>query len=429
MLDTWFSSGLWPFTTLGWPEATQHLKRYYPGDVLVTGFDIIFFWVARMMMLGLHFMGDVPFRTVYIHGLVRDAKGRKMSKTTGNTVDPLELIDTYGADALRFTIAASTAQGRDVKLAPQRVEGYRNFATKLWNAARFCDMNGCKPVPGFDPASCKLPVNRWIVGELANAASETTASIDEYRFNDAALRLYQTVWGTFCDWYLEFTKPILAGSDAEAAAETRATTAWVLDRMLHLLHPFMPFITEEIYEQRGGPLLVTSDWPELPATLIDRDAVAELGWLVRLIGEIRSLRNAMNVPAGAVVRLQVKGASPETLRRLKTYGDLIRRLARVDEPEPAAGEFDKGSVQLVLDEALFALPLAGVIDLAAERVRLAKEIDKLGGEIDKTEKKLGNESFVAKAPPEVVDEQRERLAEASATRAKLQQALRRIEAA
>ncbi|MBI1778915.1 MAG: valine--tRNA ligase [Proteobacteria bacterium] len=429
VLDTWFSSGLWPFSTLGWPEATQHLKRYYPGDVLVTGFDIIFFWVARMIMLGIHFMGDVPFHTVYIHGLVRDAKGQKMSKTKGNTIDPLELIDKYGADALRFTIAASTAQGRDIKLAPSRVEGYRNFATKLWNAARFCDMNGCKPVPGFDPAFCKLPVNRWIVGELASAARRTSESLEEYRFNDAALGLYQAVWGTFCDWYLEFTKPILAGSDAAAAAETRAATAWALDWLLHLLHPFMPFITEEIYEQCGGGLLIQAAWPEPSPNLVDAKAAGELGWLVRLISDIRSLRNEMNVPAGAVIRLQVKGASSETLMRLATYGDLVRRLARVEEPQAVEGAFEKGSVQLILEEASFALPLAGVIDLAAERVRLAKEVDKLTGEIDKSEKKLGNESFVAKAPPEVVEEQRERLMEANQVRAKLQQALRHIERA
>ena len=265
VLDTWFSSALWPFSTLGWPAETRELTRYYPGDVLVTGFDIIFFWVARMMMMGLHFMGDVPFRTVYIHALVRDERGQKMSKSRGNIIDPLELIDRYGCDALRFTLAALAAPGRDIKLAESRVEGYRNFATKLWNAARYAQLNGCAPVDGFSPAAARLTVNRWIATAAADCAADVTASLDAYRFDEAAGRLYQFVWGTFCDWYIEFTKPILQSDDDHARRETQATMAWVLGRVLHLLHPIMPFVTEELWRNLASEkaaMLISSPWPE-----------------------------------------------------------------------------------------------------------------------------------------------------------------------
>ncbi len=429
VLDTWFSSGLWPFSTLGWPNKTKELDRYYPGDVLVTGFDIIFFWVARMMMFGIHFMGETPFRDVYIHGLVRDERGQKMSKTKGNVIDPLELIDAYGADALRFTIAASISQGRDIKLAKTKVEGYRNFATKIWNAARFAEMNGCKPVQGFDPSLAKLPLNRWIATEIADLSTKVTESLDDYRLNEAAMGLYHGLWGTFCDWYLEFAKPMLTGSDAAAADETKATTAWALDALMHLLHPIMPFLTEEIHAQSGhSGKLITGEWPLSKDGWIDRKAQAEIGWVVKLISEIRSVRSEMNVPPGTSLKLQVKDAGSETRRRIAAYGDLIRRLARVEGPAET-GEIEKTAAQVVVDEATFALPLAGVIDLAAERTRLSKEIDKLSGEIGKIDAKLGNSGFVAKAPPEVVEEQRERRAEADQALARLRQALDRIRAA
>jgi valyl-tRNA synthetase len=427
VLDTWFSSGLWPFSTLGWPDETPELKRYYPGDVLVTGFDIIFFWVARMMMLGLHFMKDVPFRTVYIHALVRDQHGQKMSKSKGNIIDPLELIDKYGCDALRFTLAALAAPGRDVKLAESRVEGYRNFATKLWNATRFCQMNGAQLDPSFQPSSVKQKVNRWILGRLAIAKQEFEAAIAGYRFNDAANSLYQFTWGQFCDWYLEFAKPIFGGGDQSATAETRATAAWVLGQVCHLLHPLMPFITEEIWPQLGGKgELIRANWPEYPADMGDPEAMAELDWVVRLISEIRGVRAEMNLAPAALPPMLVQGAGDTTRKRLDAYGDLIKRLARVSQIDPLAGSSPKGAVQIPLEEAVFILPVAGLIDVAKEKARLTKELGKVEGEITKIEKKLGNADFVAKAPPEVIEEQRERLADSQQSQRQLKSALERV---
>ncbi len=432
VLDTWFSSALWPFSTLGWPEETPELKRYYPTDVLVTGFDIIFFWVARMMMMGLHFMGEVPFRTVYIHALVRDEKGQKMSKSKGNVIDPLDLIEKFGADALRFTLTAFAAQGRDVKLSESRVEGYRNFATKLWNAARFCEMNECKPVDGFDPKSATTTLNRWIVGKTAEAADKVAAAIDAYRFNEAAAAIYQFTWGTYCDWYLEFAKPVLQGGQVEVAAqaETRATAAWVLDRIVTMLHPIMPFITEELWSKtamsRPG-LLIDAAWPDFSG-LGDKDADAEMDWLVRAISAVRAVRAEMNIAPAIKIRLLIKDAGPATMGRLDRNKDAIFRLARLEAIQPTA-EVGKGSVQIVVDEATFVLPLAGVIDVAAEKARLEKEIAKIDGDIAKTDKKLSNESFVAKAPPEVVETERERRDEALQARARVKDALNRLLAA
>ncbi|PWC55595.1 valine--tRNA ligase [Azospirillum sp. TSO22-1] len=426
VLDTWFSSALWPFSTLGWPEKTPELERYYPTDVLVTGFDIIFFWVARMMMMGLHFMGDVPFRTVYIHALVRDEKGQKMSKSKGNVIDPLELIDEYGTDALRFTLSAMAAQGRDIKLAVNRVEGYRNFATKLWNAARYCQMNGAVPVPGFTPTGLTQTVNRWIVGELAETSTRVAGAIEAYKFNEAANALYQFIWGTFCDWYLEFTKPILNGSDEAAKAETRATTAWVLDEVLHLLHPIMPYITEELWEQLGegrANRLISAAWPEYGPEIVDPAARAEMDWVVRLISAVRSMRSEMNVPPAAQIELKLKDAGAESLKRLATHRDLILRMGRLASAEPLVDETPKQSAQAVLDEATLILPLEGIVDLDKERARLSKEIEKLAGEIKKIDAKLGNEQFVAKAPEEVIEEQRDRREAADQARGKLQKAL------
>ncbi|WP_175429607.1 valine--tRNA ligase [Azospirillum argentinense] len=431
VLDTWFSSALWPFSTLGWPDETPELARYYPTDVLVTGFDIIFFWVARMMMMGLHFMKDVPFRTVYIHALVRDEKGQKMSKSKGNVIDPLELIDQYGTDALRFTLTAMAAQGRDIKLAVSRVEGYRNFATKLWNAARYTQMNGVAPVPGFKPVGLSQTVNRWIVGALAEAAKKVGESIEAYKFNEAANTAYAFTWGTFCDWYLEFTKPILNGSDEAAIAETRATTAWVLDEILHMLHPLMPFITEELWEQLStdrANRLISAHWPEHGAELIDPAARDEMDWVVRAISSVRSMRSEMNVPPAAQIELKLKDAGPESLKRLDTHRDLILRMGRLASVEPLSGPVPKSAVQAVLDEATLILPLEGIVDIDKERARLTKEIEKLSGEIKKIDAKLSNEQFVAKAPEEVIEEQRDRRDTAEQARDKLQKALEMLAA-
>ena len=432
VLDTWFSSALWPFSTLGWPDQTPELARYYPGDVLVTGFDIIFFWVARMMMMGLHFMGEVPFRDVYIHALVRDEKGQKMSKSKGNIIDPLNLIDKYGCDALRFTLAALAAQGRDVKLAESRVEGYRNFATKLWNAARFCQMNQCAVVPGFDPKAVTETVNRWIVAKTAETAAKVDAALAGYRFDAAALGSYHFVWGTFCDWYLEFAKPILAGADAAAQAETRATAAWVLDQILHILHPLMPFITEELWQQladRGGAELMLQSWPALDG-LADPAAEAEMDWVVRVVSTVRGVRSEMNVPPSAQVELLVAGLAPERAGWLATHGELLRRLARCASITAIAADaldsHRSGAAQMVVDEATLVMPLGAIIDIAAERARLGKELAKLEGEIAKVDKKLGNADFIARAPEEVVAEQRERRDDWSASAARLREALGRL---
>ncbi|MGE3623275.1 MAG: valine--tRNA ligase [Bdellovibrionales bacterium] len=422
VLDTWFSSALWPFSTIGWPEPTAELKRYYPTDVLVTGFDIIFFWVARMMMMGIHFMKDVPFRTVYIHALVRDEKGQKMSKTKGNVIDPLDIIDKYGCDALRFTLANMSTPGRDIRLAPARIEGNRNFATKLWNAARYCQMNECRWEKGFDPAAVTHTVNKWIIGETKLAADKVAALLDDYRFDLASAAAYDFIWNSFCDWYLEFTKPILGGGDETAKAETRATTAWVLGQMLHFLHPFMPYITEELWEQFvGGSLLMTEKWPVLSDRLVDKTAQDEINWVIRMVGTVRTIRAELNVPAGAQVQLQLKDASAASRKRLETHQPIITRLARLAgiAHVDSAG---KGSAQAIVDEATLILPLADVIDLDQERARLRKESDKWAAEIKKIETKLANKDFVDRAPPEVVEEHRERKAEAEAMIAKLEAA-------
>lgn len=430
VLDTWFSSALWPFSTLGWPDDAPEVKRFYPTSVLVTGFDIIFFWVARMMMMGLHFMGEIPFRDVYIHALVRDEKGAKMSKSKGNVIDPLDLVDSYGADALRFTLAAMAAQGRDIKLATSRVEGYRNFATKLWNAARFAEMNGCVRRADFAPASVEGATNRWILGETVRAVSEVTAAIEAYRFNEAAQAAYRFVWNTFCDWYVELSKPVLQGDDGAAKDEARATTAYVLDEIVKLLHPFMPFLTEELWAIKGqeGPartsVLALTPWPALDG-LAHPEAEAEIGFVVDLISEIRSVRSEMNVPAGAQMPLVVVGADAALRARIDRNLDTLKRLARVSdvtfvETPPS------GSAQMIVRGALVALPLEGIIDIAAERARLAKEIGKQEGEVKKIDAKLGNADFVRRAPEEVVEENRERRADAVSRIEKMTAALERL---
>jgi len=381
--------------------------------VLVTGFDIIFFWVARMMMMGLHFMHDVPFRTVYIHALVRDGQGQKMSKSRGNIIDPLELIDQYGCDALRFTLTALAAPGRDIKLAESRVEGYRNFVTKLWNAARYGEMNGCTLVDGFDPAQCRLTVNRWIVGTAVDCAAAVTAALDTYRVDEAANRLYQFVWGTFCDWYLEFTKPILQGGEPAARNETQAATAWVLGRIVHLLHPIMPFVTEEVWANLAGPeagLLLTASWPDFPAELTDSAASSEMEWVVRGISALRALRAEMSVPPAARIPLLLKDAEPLAAERIARHREHFIRLARVDGFEPVV-RVPVGGIQTIVDGATLILRVGDVVDLQREKARLGKEIGRLDAELAKITAKLANPDFLGKARPEVVEELRERQVE------------------
>jgi valyl-tRNA synthetase len=429
VLDTWFSSALWPFSTLGWPRETPELRKYYPGDVLVTGFDIIFFWVARMMMMGIYCTGQVPFRTVCIHGLVRDEKGQKMSKSKGNVMDPLELIDAYGADAQRFTIAALTGPGRDIKLGRQRVEGYRSFCTKIWNAARFCDMNGIAPDASFDPEAVRTPLARWVLDAANRAVAEADAALEAFRFDEYAAATYRFAWGTFCDWFLEFAKPVLNGPDGLEKAEVRGAAQHVLGVLLRLLHPVMPFLTEEIWDRFGyGPQgsLIRAEWPRPVSVPGAAEARAELDWVVSLVTEVRAVRAEMNVPPSVQVPIWLAGASGETLARAARWRDIIGRLARASEVGALAGEAPRGVAQAVVGEATVMLPLADVIDLSAERARLAKERDKALAEAKKVAAKLGNADFVARAPEEVVEENRERLAAYEAEAARLEAALARI---
>ncbi len=481
VLDTWFSSALWPFSTLGWPDGDSPLPlggegqgvrgtdgaadgapetigaaltpdpspaggrgetapgrhsilaRHYPTSVLVTAFDIIFFWVARMMMMGLHFMKDehgkaqIPFKDVYIHALVLDEHGQKMSKSKGNVVDPLVLIEKYGADALRFTLAAQAAQGRNIRLSEARVEGYRNFGTKLWNAARFCQMNECRPASGFDPASAQTTLNRWIVHETNECASAVTRALEAYRFNEAAGAIYRFIWHVFCDWYLELAKPALQGEDGAEKTETRAAAAWSLDQILKLLHPFMPFITEELWGafDRRDSALITAPWPQHDAALINEAAATEFNWTIDLISSIRSIRQEMNIPPKTIAKLMLVAGNPTAESALLSHKRYIERLARVEVVVGQAQE--KGSIQIVHRDSTFALPLKGIIDVAAERLRLDKEIAKAAEEIVRIDKKLANKNFIERAPAEVVEEQKTRRADYQAQREKLSAALARLE--
>jgi len=429
VLDTWFSSALWPFSTIGWPDETPELARYYPNSAIVTAFDIIFFWVARMMMMGLHFMDEEPFHTVYVHALVRDKNGAKMSKSKGNVIDPLELIDEYGADALRFTLSIMAAQGRDVKLDPARIAGYRNFGTKLWNATRFAQMNGVRRSDERWLADAKLTVNRWILTELSRATREVTEGIETFRFNEAAQAAYRFVWNTFCDWYLELLKPVFMGDDEDAKAESQAVAAFVLDEIYKLLHPMMPFMTEELWaltapegEERPS-LLCHASWPR--PDFEDAEAAAETNWLVDLVSGVRSVRSEMNVPPAAIAPLVVVGADAGTRERLARHDSALRRLARVEAPtfaDTAPGR----SAQIVVGEATFCLPLGDVIDLVAEGARLQRELGKVTEEVARIHKKLSNERFVSGAAPEIVASEREKLAEFQAAQEKLGVALARI---
>jgi valyl-tRNA synthetase len=460
VLDTWFSSALWPFSTLGWPDSTPEVKRYYPTSTLVTGFDIIFFWVARMMMMGLHFMKDVPFSTIYIHALVRDEKGAKMSKSKGNVIDPLQLVDEYGADALRFTLAAMAAQGRDIKLSTSRVEGYRNFATKFWNACRFAEMNGCALPAEFEPKQAKETLNRWIAHETSRVTRDVTEAIEAYRFNDAAGAIYRFVWNVYCDWYLELAKPVLLGEEGAAKAETRAMIAWARDEILKLLHPFMPFITEELWAvtaKRDG-LLVLAAWPRKAGRLTDDQLVsmsmagpndalippvivaleadefsdpaaeAEIGWVVDLVTAIRSVRAEMNIPPSALTPLVLAGASAETRERAQRWNDVVNRMARLAEIS-FADHAPEGAVQLLVRGEVAALPLKGVIDLSAEKTRLEKEIAKADADIKRVDAKLSNEKFVANAPEDIVEEEKEKREAALARKEKIVEALERLKKA
>jgi len=457
VLDTWFSSALWPFSTLGWPDDDKDVKRYYPTNVLVTGFDIIFFWVARMMMMGLHFMKEIPFPTVYIHRLVRDEKGAKMSKSKGNVVDPLGIIDDYGADALRFALARGAAQGHDIKLSPHHVETNRNFATKLWNACRFAEMNGCELPAGFDPKAAKQTLNRWIAHETARASREVTEAIETYRFNDAAGAIYRFVWNVYCDWYLELAKPVLLmGEDGDARLETRAMVAWARDEILKLLHPFMPFITEELWAvtaKRDG-LLALAPWsrkaaltteqlvviataspsdPFMPTDFLAPDtadfsdpaAEAEIGWVVDLVTAIRSVRAEMNIAPATLTPLVLATDSTDTKARAQRWSDVVKRMARLSEISFAAAA-PEGAVQLLVRGEVAALPLKGVIDFSAEKARLEKEAAKAEADIKRVDAKLSNEKFVANAPEDIVEEEKEKREAAMARKAKILEALERL---
>ncbi len=427
VLDTWFSSGLWAFSTLGWPDDNEYLKTFYPTSVLVTGFDIIFFWVARMMMMSMYAMKQVPFKKCYIHGLVRDEQGRKMSKSKGNTVDPMETIEKYGADALRFFMAAMETQGRDINLSESRVAGYRNFATKLWNAARFCEMNGCKLPEGFSSDSVKLEVNKWIVAKADAATVEVTRHLNDFRFSDAANAIYQFVWGTFCDWYIELTKPIFYGENAEDIAETKATAAWVLDRILVVLHPFMPFITTELWNNLAERKvkLIHAPWPQVKAM---RPAAPAIDWAIDLISTIRSLRSEMNLPASAKLHVYLKNMSADSAAYLQDMQTLICSLARLEKIElfKEGQEITKDMVQNVFKEGVLLLPLKGVVDFAAERERLNKELENLNRNLENYARKLSNQSFVERAPANVVAEEKRRQAEAMENKTKVEEALARI---
>ena len=431
VLDTWFSSALWPFSTLGWPDKTAELARYYPGDVLVTGFDIIFFWVARMMMMGIYVMGEVPFRDVYIHGLVRDERGQKMSKSKGNVIDPLELIDAYGTDALRFTVCALTGPGRDVKLGRATVESYRSFVTKLWNAARFCELNGVSPVAGFEPGQARLPLSRWMLDAANAAVGEASAALEAYRFNDYAQAAYRVTWNNFCDWFLEFAKPVLNGPDGADKDEIRAVAAHTLGTLLRLLHPAMPFVTEHLWSEMGfgaeGSLIRTA-WPAAAAVQDAEAARDELDWVVRLVGEVRAVRAEMNVAPSALAPVLLRDARPENLARAQAWSEAIKRMARASEIGALEGAMPKGSAQAVVDEATVVIPLAGLIDLEAERKRLEKDRAKALAEAEKVSRKLENADFVARAKAEIVEENRERLAGFEREAARLTAAIERIAA-
>jgi valyl-tRNA synthetase len=432
VLDTWFSSGLWPFGTLGWPENSKELERYYTSNnlnrTLITGFDIIFFWVARMMMMGIETMGKVPFETVYVHPLVRDEHGKKMSKSTGNVMDPLDLIDKYGADAVRFTLTAMAAMGRDLKLSENRIEGYRNFGTKLWNATRFAEFNEASPNSDFDPKSVKQTLNKWIIGETALVREAVDNSLEQYRFNDAANALYVFVWNKVCDWYVELSKPLLQGEDLTAVLETKETLAWVLDQSYILLHPIMPFITESLWDETGlrKKLLTHAEWPKYTSLdYVNEEADKEMNWVISLIEQIRSVRSEMRVNAGAKIPMIQLSLDTIAQKALDNNKLMIMRLARV-ESVTLASEAPNGAVTLPVEGGQFCLPLADIIDLEAEKARLNKAIDKLEKELNSINQKLSNDKFISNAPAAVILENRTRIEVGGKELLTLQAALKRV---
>ncbi|MGP1283922.1 MAG: valine--tRNA ligase [Parasphingopyxis sp.] len=465
VLDTWFSSALWPFATIGWPEdATDNetvsaepvearlsadsrpstssgltgktsakpgteLARHYPNDVLISGFDILFFWDARMLMQGMHFMGEAPWKTLYLHGLVRAADGQKMSKSKGNTVDPLGLIDQYGADALRFFMAAMESQGRDIKMDEKRVEGYRNFATKLWNAARFCQANGIGASATLEAPEAEKPVNRWIIAETIQTIQKLDLALADLRFDGAANTIYHFTWDRFCDWYLELIKPVVSDDErGQIDDETKSVVGWVLDQILVMLHPFMPFVTEELWSKMGardGYPLITAKWPVADARAMDEEAVKEIDWLIRLIGDTRTARSELNIPPGAKLTMHVRDASEQTLERLARQGPALARVGRIESvsAEPAPGG---SAAQIPVDEATYIIPLEGVIDLDAEKARLTKSLEAAEKEAGSLDKRLSNPQFVEKAKPEAVEKARADHAEKTAEADRLRAALERL---
>jgi valyl-tRNA synthetase len=395
---------------------------------LITGQDILFFWVARMMMMQLAVVDKVPFSTVYLHGLVRDSKGKKMSKSTGNVVDPLDIIDEYGADALRFTNAAMASIGGVLKLDMQRIQGYRNFGTKLWNAARYAEMNGAKPSAGDLPKPAEN-LNKWIMGETSKVLNEVQISFESYRFNDAANALYAFIWGKVCDWYVELSKPLFSSSNQQVIAETQETMGWVIDQCLILLHPIMPFITEELWGSVGkrSNLLVHQNWPNYtPSDLIEPDADQEMNWVISLIENIRSARQQMHVPAGFKIPLIFQEMSEDAQKTFERNSIMIMKLARISDVEKI-NHFPKGTVSVSASGAIFGLPLADVIDIEAEKNRLIKANEKLTKETATMEGRLNNPKFIKSAPPEVVNETRENLAKRKEEEAQIKNALKRLE--
>lgn len=426
VMDTWFSSGLWAFSTLGWPDKTEFLDTFYPTSVLVTGFDIIFFWVARMMMMSMYAMKKIPFKTVYMHGLVRDEQGRKMSKSKGNTVDPMLIIEKYGADALRFFMASMETQGRDINISEARIAGYRSFATKLWNAARFGEMNNAKVSADFDENSVKLAINKWIVAKSKQATKDLTENLNNFRFSDSANGVYQFAWGSFCDWYIEMIKPVLYSDDESQKEETRQTFAWVLNRILIILHPFMPFVTEELWDNVSGHTekLIKAQWPLNEK--IDTQSISKVDWAIELISSIRSLRAEVNVPAGAKLKAYLKGADNVSLQNMAEFMPIICSLARLESLGVLNGDISADMVQTVFREAVVLLPLKGVVDFSQEKERLNKELAQLDANLAGYAKKLSNQNFVDRAPATVVAEEKRRQAEALENKAKVEAALKRI---
>ncbi|MAF30610.1 MAG: valine--tRNA ligase [Magnetococcales bacterium] len=427
-LDTWFSSGLWPFSTLGWPDKTPELEKYYPTDVLVTGFDIIFFWVARMMMFGYKFMGDAPFKKIFIHALVRDEHGQKMSKSKGNVLDPVELIEEFGTDALRYTIGSLTAPGADISLGKGKIEASRNFCTKLWNASRFALMNGVQYDENFDIQTVKHPVNKWMIAKLSELIDTQNKAYEEFRFNDIATSLYHFTWGTYCDWYLELTKPMVYGTDEALAEETKQTLGWALEKLLRLMHPVMPFITEEIWltltgNQGTDKLLMGQAWPDAKSWPKDEKSMEDVDWLINVITAVRTARSENNVPNKAEVVATVKGANETEITRFKAYEGFIKGMTKVAGFEPHAGDLAKTDVVAVAEGLEIVLPLEGVVDFEAEKERIQKEIAKFEAELGKINGMLGNENFVKRAPEHVVTEQQEKRDAIMADLSKLKQVL------